>query len=70
MSDIHVKTLLEALECPSTLKALSRKTGYPIQKVGETIIEARSKGYIIMAHPRLGERTYYERMDDGGNENT
>ena len=60
MSTIHVKTLVEALERPSTLKSLMRKTGYPIARVISTILEARMTGTHIQAVGRKGEPTYYK----------
>jgi hypothetical protein len=59
---VHVRTLLEALDRPSTLRALSRKTGYSIEKVLYTILEARSTGNPIAARSRMDEPTYYERQ--------
>lgn len=61
MSSIYIETLLDALSTPSTLKALERKTGYPVDRVLKTIAEARAAGHNIVATPRDGERTYYWR---------
>lgn len=55
MSSIHVKVLVEALNKPSTLKALVRKTGYPADKVLHFIAEARAEGHAINCRMR-GER--------------
>lgn len=63
MSAIHVKTLVEALDRPSTLKALARKTGYPEHLVIRYIQEARVAGHTITAVARgrdmTREPTYY-----------
>ena len=67
MSAIHVKTLVEALDRPSTLKALSRKTGYPVGRVLSVLLEARAAGHIIRAVSRgkysETEPTYYVRSE-------
>lgn len=64
MSAIHVKTLVEALDRASTLKALSRKTGYPVARVLSVLLEARAAGHTIRAVSRgkysEAEPTYYE----------
>ena len=59
MSTIHVRALLEALDRPSTLRALVRKTGYPFHRVFTTITEARAIGAVISAHMREGESTFF-----------
>jgi hypothetical protein len=64
VSSIYVKTLLEALDRPSTMKSLTRKTGYSVQQVLRTILEARAIGHTIRAVSRGkyrdAEPTYYE----------
>ena len=64
MSDYTVKVLLEALDRPSTLKALTRKTDLRTHQVLSAIIEARVKGHRIAARGRgdvvTQEPTYYE----------
>lgn len=66
VSTIHVKTLTDALDRPSTLKALARKTGYPVARVLQFIVEARASGVIIQAVSRgqysATEPTYYVRI--------
>jgi extradiol dioxygenase family protein len=64
MSAIHVRQVVEALDRPSTLKSLSRKTGYPVGRVLDNIILARSYGHRICAHYRPNLPTYYERITE------
>lgn len=54
-STIQVKTLLEALDRPSTLAALVRKTSYPAGRVHAVISQARAEGNVIIAAAR-GQR--------------
>jgi len=65
VSAIHVKTLLEALDKGATMKALTRKTGYPAGRVLQYIVEARAEGHTIRAVARgqnqSYEPTYYVR---------
>lgn len=67
VSAIHVKTLMETLDKPSTMKALIRKTGYPARLVLQYISEARSNGKDIRATSRgkyaEAEPTLYSRGD-------
>ena len=66
VSTIHVKTLVAALDRPSTMKALIRKTGYPVDRVLQFIVEARASGVVIQAVSRgrysATEPTYYVRI--------
>jgi hypothetical protein len=64
MSAIHVKLLVEALDRPSTLKSLSRKTGYPVGRVLDNVILARASGTGIRANARPNLPTYYERITE------
>lgn len=64
MSAIHVKLVVDALDRPSTLKALSRKTGYPVGRVLDCLILARSYGYRIKASARANAPTYYSRITE------
>ncbi len=62
--NIYEKTVLEALERPSTLKALRRKTGYDNGRLFVSLIGLRAEGYRIRAVMRKDEPTYFERTDE------
>lgn len=49
---VLVHTLVEALDRPSTLKALARKTGYPVSRIMGIIRRARAEGVTIRAVAR------------------
>lgn len=57
------QTVVDALDKPSTLTSLLRKTGYPIGRVLEGLIRARAAGHRIRATYRPNLPTYYERID-------
>ena len=63
MSAIHVRTLVAALERPSTMASLQRKTGYPVRALLLYITEARASGIHITAVARglnmTREPTYF-----------
>ena len=63
MSALHVRTIVEALERPSTLSALRRKTGYPTGRLLQYMTEARGEGIPIVAVARglnmTREPTYF-----------
>lgn len=59
MKPVEVRTLVEALDRPSTLAALRRKTGYSTALILKTILVAHSMGVRIKAHAR-GTHTDYE----------
>jgi len=71
VSAIHVRTLVEALETPSTMSALVRKTGYPVSKLLMYISEARESGIPIAAISRglnmTREPTYFCIEENNGN---
>jgi hypothetical protein len=71
VSAIHVRTLVAALERPSTMSALQRKTGYPVGKLLLYITEARASGIRITAVARglnmTREPTYFYIEEDHGN---
>lgn len=69
MSQYTVKVLVEALDRPSTMKALRRKTGLDMGQLVSAMLEARAAGHRIIAHQRAGDRSYYTlEVNDGTND--